>query len=318
MRPQNFKELVDLYTQSPKFSVLHDSTKYKDKTLLKVLLRVGAKMPVLYELDHMESLKQGNCWYELINSIKEDLSNAQKNSYRTSLKKVYDWGMKSIGIPLGSSPVLHIPILSHEPRETNPFTRAEIQVIKDYRKVTNCTKFSPSERLMSYVMEFLFETGMRPAEALRLNLDDIVQDTTPDGILDGTRLIRIIGAKGREQGKISRYVAVTPAVEVCIDWFITHRKLVKAKGSNLIVSVRGLKMVYGKLPMYFKRLMIKLGFKGKQIYDLRRGCATEIIHNPLYGITVAQKQLGHKNVATTMHYENLGKIQSAKLFKGHV
>ena len=55
----------------------------------------------------------------------------------------------------------------------------------------------------------------------------------------------------------------------------------------------------------------------KQLYDLRRGCATEIINAPQYGINVAQKQLGHKSILTTQRYESLNKKRAASLFKGH-
>jgi integrase len=63
--------------------------------------------------------------------------------------------------------------------------------------------------------------------------------------------------------------------------------------------------------------MITLRMPEKELYDLRRGCATNIIHDARYGINVAMKQLGHKNIATTMRYEALNKKKAANLFKGH-
>jgi integrase len=85
----------------------------------------------------------------------------------------------------------------------------------------------------------------------------------------------------------------------------------------LWVTVRGNKLNTTTSRELFKRTLKKIGLPDKQQYDLRRGCATNIIHDPRYGVTVAQKQLGHKDIRMTMRYENLGKREAARLFKGH-
>ena len=317
MNPQTFKELADLYTSSAHFSTLAPNTQKKDIRAFDKLISVGGDMEVYYTPDHTRTFEQGGLWFKAIATINGGLSNHQRNYYRRYIKALYAWANRSIGLPLGTCPATNIPVLAYEAKETMPFTRSDIQKVVEYRKATR-NAYTKSELIASYFTEFLFETGMRPSEALRLRVEDIVLDHSSDeSILNEERLIAVIGAKKREQGKVSRYLAVTPAVEACIKYFMTNRATIKPEHDLLICSVKGLTYNLVKITETFKKVLKKAGVVSRQMYDLRRGCATEIIHNPLYGITVAQKQLGHQNITTTQLYENLNKIQAAKLFKGH-
>ena len=143
-----------------------------------------------------------------------------------------------------------------------------------------------------------------------------MQDKKQDG--DRTQVIKIIGAKGREAGKLSRYVVVTPEVSKCLEAFYAYRKTRKVvKSERLIISSVGNDFSKRYANTLFKSVMLKVGFRQREMLDLRRGCATSIINNPLYKVTDAQKQLGHKHLSTTMRYEHLNKLEAAKQFKGH-
>ena len=315
MKPTIFKQLTEAFNQSSGVGTLVPSTQAVYVKYGEQLCNAVGEYPLVYDMNAPDAVEVSNKWFAAITDSC-NLSNYQRNNLKDHLNRVYMYGVKSYGIAYDSNPAIHMPTLRHEIRETSPFTKPEMAIIYDRTFVKGYRALTLKESLIANMARFLFCTGMRPAEARNLKLSDIVLDDTDQGSQRG-RLIQIIGAKGREAGKVSRYVAVTPEVLECIRVATAHRHSIKKpQGNYLFLSVQGRSVKQPSMTKDFQQLMARIGFEGKELYDLRRGCATEIIHNNDYGITVAQKQLGHKNISTTMRYESLGKKRAAGLFKG--
>jgi integrase len=250
-------------------------------------------------------------WYTKI--IKACKTNAMVNDRKDHIYRVYTWGKKNFGIPTDANPAIYMDNLRHEPAETNPFTLEEITKIKIYLNQPDKSKLTYTETIVANIVLFLFATGMRPQEMIDLGVSDIVMD---DNNID--RLIAIKGSKARESGKVSRYLFVTDEISSYIDVALAHRSTrTSVNNTSLWVSPNGKVIYKAELHRLFKNVLRKIGIADKQLYDLRRGCATNIIHDPRYGVIIAQKQLGHKDIKQTMRYENLGKREAARLFKGH-
>jgi len=309
MKPTNLKELLEEYKQGNHYKVLSEGTKLNYESLHKKLILTSNSHPLYYTNSQEETRAISSKWWDKIMDM--GYSNSQVNELKKHINRVYSWGFKNLGLSYDSNPAVYMTNLNHELKETHPFTREDVEI------VVSGKNYNTADKWVSNIVKFLFETGMRPNEMIELKVSDVVLDDTEKGTLGKTRLIQIIGAKGREKGKVSRYVAVTPAVQGCIRSAMEHRKSVKCSNEQLFCSITGRKTDYTYFNRAFRNLMIKLGMLEKEIYDLRRGCATEIINNPNYGINVAQKQLGHKSILTTQRYENLNKKRAASLFKGH-
>ena len=320
MKPLTIKELADLYTKSPDFTVLSPNTKKSYLAYLDMVVETGGQIPLQYESNLIHTVTQGSEWFKTIQAT--GWPNYTQNGVVGQIKRLFSWGIEKLGLPADTSPATYMPKLKHEKKDSNPFTPDEIKKIQNHRIIFG-TKYAPlklteQETIVSYMVEFLFETGMRPGEVFNLKLHDVVLDDHQSGFKSRDRLIQIMGAKGKEKGKVSRYISVTPQVDSLIKIAIQHRHSRKnVKCDNLWVSMQGKKIDHNNFAKSFKNLMVKVGLLDKQIYDLRRGCATEIINNPAYGLNVAQKQLGHASINTTMIYEKLSKKRAARMFRGH-
>lgn len=311
MKPTDFNSLLAEYKTGNHYKVLSEGTKVNYESLNKKLLNTGSSNPLFYSSAQDETRAISSKWWD--NIVEMGHSNSQINELKKQINRIYIWGIKNLGLSFDSNPAYYMTNLNHELKETHPFTREEVEDVRDIGRSPNTI----SQQWVSNIVVFLFETGMRPNEMMDLKLSDVVLDDTDKDTMGSTRLIQIIGAKGREKGKVSRYVAATPAVQACIKSAMEHRRSVGCTNEQLFCSIKGSKVVAPSLNKAFRDLMITLRMPEKQLYDLRRGCATEIINAPQYGINVAQKQLGHKSILTTQRYESLNKKRAASLFKGH-
>lgn len=310
-KPENLKQLIQNYLCSPDWDVLSPASVESYTKKNKVLLTHFSDNEVFYEYTTKVN-EQANVIFKTLKDA--SLSNYSRNLIRAHIHVLYKWANINHNVPPECDPYRFLPLLRHEPREGNPFTPKEVSKVVDLlttKDMRGRKLLSETEELIVWFIKFLFETGMRPGEAINLKPTDVVSDSEGD-------LIQIVGAKFRERNKVSRYIQVTDAVEECVSQSLRLRISRKTLHSDtLFVTEQGRKLSQVNIRTVFNRIMNKVGLEGKQPYDLRRGTATEIIHNPDYGVSVAQKQLGHKNIATTMSYERLNKKAAARLFNGH-
>lgn len=307
MKPTNFKELIEIYLSNPAVTSLSNASIKRYTALSNTLLSL-LNPELNYVSDPAKASEVGATWFT---KLKEGSSNAKVNDHKAHINRLYSWATRNLGVALDSNPSLYMENLKHEKKETSPFTAEDIRTILDWPTKSKHNKYSTTEQIVVNAIVFLYETGMRPQEFRSLKVNDIVYD---DNGRD--KLIAIRGAKGREEGKVSRYLFVTPKIQECIDIAIKHRSSVKPTHNNLFVSVKGKPIHQANFRLNFEQIITKVNLPKKEVRDLRRGCATNIIHNPRYGAVVAQKQLGHKQLSTTMIYENLDKKAAARLFRG--
>jgi len=311
-QPQTIMELITTHSSSSAWEVLTDSTQAAYTFMNKVLIKEFPEAKVFYSYNPL-AREQADYIFSHLGVV--GLTNQRRNQLRRHLHVLWQWGVVNIRLAPECNPSIFMPQLKHEPREGNPFTKEEVSSVMelvDKKMFKNQSLLNETETMVCWYIKFLFETGMRPGEAMSLLTTDVV-------IESGDKLIQIVGAKGRESGKVSRYISVTPGVKDCIDWAMKFRYSRKTISSDtlFVTTLKGGKLLSRNVTIIFARIMKLAGLENKQVYDLRRGAATAIIHDPRYGITVAQKQLGHKNIQTTMRYENLNKKAAAKLFKGY-
>jgi len=309
--PGSLEELIESYKLSSAWGVLAENTKACYTSMEGFILKHFKHIPVFYTYN-LAAREQADFIFKYMGEV--GLPNQRRNQLRAHINVLWQWAVVHHGAAPECNPTIFMPILRHEPREGSPFTKEEAYKVdgllksKDYK---GKSVLSESEVVVCWMVKLLFETGMRPSEAINLNYTDIIVDGEDT-------LLQIIGAKGREENKLSRYVSVTPGVRGCIDWAMKFRYSRKNLSTDsLFVTVTGKRPRFIFISKLFRGLMKLIGMEEKQLYDLRRGAATAIIHDPRYGITVAQKQLGHKNIQQTMRYENLNKKEAAKLFKGY-
>lgn len=312
-----FKDLTRVFVSSPHYKSLSSSTKYTYGKIINSLISVASDYPLEYQIGDKLPIEVANYWNDKITASGANTAYT-KNYQKTVLGLVFRWGTTNLGITPSSNPSLYLPKYKHESEHFKPFTYMDMQKIKARMAVTGYTALKKKDLLTAYLVQFLFETGMRPSEMMNIREHDVVLESREEGFRPD-RYLQIVGAKGREEGKISRYVFISPVSSKIIQWFIEHRRSTKAasKHSFLFTTVQGRKIKAQNLHARFTILMDLVGIEGKQLYDARRGCATEIINNPELGINVAMKQLGHKDIATTQKYERLDKIRAASMFKGH-
>ena len=308
MKPTTFKELTEQYLSNPDVTSLSASSINRYTALSNTLAELHN--PELdYTSNPMQAASNATVWFNKLTET--SVSNDRVNDHRKHIKRVYTWGTRNFGVAYDSNPGLYMKALKHEKKEHNPFTDQDIKDLVDFPLKSRYNKYSDSEKVIVNTIIFLYETGMRPQELSNLNVNDIIYDDN-----ETDKLIAIKGAKGREAGKVSRYLFVTPKVQECIDKALEVKRSAGSTTPKLFVNARGtdLNMVYFR--KIFKALLNRINMPEKTLYDCRRGCATNIIHNPRYGAVVAQKQLGHKHLSTTMIYENLDKKSAARLFRG--
>jgi len=308
MKPTNFKDLVETYLNNPAVTSLAPASIKRYTALSNSLLNL-LNPELSYTSDPAKASEVGSTWFTKLQE--EGSSNARVNDHKSHIKRLYIWATKNFGVAYDSNPSLYMKDLKHEKKETSPFTAEDIKTIVDLPVNSKYNKYSPNELLTVNSIVFLYETGMRPQEFRNLRVSDIVMD---DNGRD--KLLAIRGAKGREEGKVSRYLFVTPKIQECIDVALAHRSSVTTKTDKLFISIKGGEVYAENFRVSFDSTLSKANLPKKEIRDLRRGCATNIIHNPRYGAVVAQKQLGHKHLSTTMIYEDLDKKAAARLFRG--
>jgi integrase len=124
--------------------------------------------------------------------------------------------------------------------------------------------------------------------------------------------IEIVGAKHREEGKVSRLCRITDKVRETIQPFLGLNK----SPEDFVFSTHS----GGRLNKDFRSIAIKkacelVGIFPRDFYSTRRGTATEMFKAG-YDVAKIAGQLGHRNISTTMLYIKPSLTETADCFKG--
>jgi integrase/recombinase XerC len=144
------------------------------------------------------------------------------------------------------------------------------------------------------VLEFLYGTGVRVGELVRLDIDDIDR---------GRRLVRVVGKGDKE-----RRVPYGRPAEAALDaWLREGRPLLAtaASGAALLLGVRG-----GRLDQRAVRRLVHAhvaevgGAPDLGPHGLRHSTATHLLEGGA-DLRVVQELLGHSSLATTQIYTHV-------------
>lgn len=288
-----FQDILDAYKRSSRWDNLLDGSKVAYRKPIERLLALSGnlnssfttgfamQLPVAVARSRSAHLDEDE-WNRAIRSL--NVSNAEKNKMFIVLNAVYR------GAKL---PMMEFQPLPHEVEETDPFTKEEIELL--------WSRAMPiAMRVSVAFVRFCFYTGMRPwCEALVLKKSDV-----------GPDVIEVRGSKRREKDKVARMVRVLPETKECLDF-------IAQMGSRDLVWVneKGKPLLRGLVKERLNQACELFGVKHKEVYDARRGIATEMLRKGYLKQEVADL-LGHKDLRTTDKYDQRSKKEKALNFKG--
>ncbi len=165
---------------------------------------------------------------------------------------------------------------------------------------TQPTKFTSRDKAM---LELLYAAGIRAAELVGLNLEDI----------NFTRkLIRVMGKGGKE-----RIVPIGDTAKAALrDYIDTRNKFAPQKDERaLFLNCRGKRITTRSLARILNK-HITLSALNKRIspHTLRHAFATHLLDQGA-GIRDIQELLGHASISTTQRYTHLSMAQLMAVYK---
>lgn len=147
----------------------------------------------------------------------------------------------------------------------------------------------------SAILHALFSTGLRISELIKLNRDDIREDSNEIVVRGKGNKVRVVFLSPQAKEAAARYIARRTDVDPAL--FIRHKKGVGEAG-NLRLTVRSVQRI-------IRRHAVSAGLTKKVTpHTLRHSFATDLLSN---GADVRQVQqlLGHASITTTQIYTHL-------------
>jgi integrase/recombinase XerC/integrase/recombinase XerD len=144
------------------------------------------------------------------------------------------------------------------------------------------------------LLEFLYSTGCRAAEAVGASLVDV-------DLKNGS--VRVLGKGGKERLVFLGQVAV----EALRDYLLLRKRRVpRGDQSALFVNMRGGRLTTRGLRFILKRYVEESGWQGPVTpHTLRHSFATHVLDEGA-DIRVVQELLGHASLSTTQIYTHVG------------
>ncbi len=153
------------------------------------------------------------------------------------------------------------------------------------------------------IMELLFSTGLRVAELVKLNRDQINLNTGEFGIIGKGGRARVV------------FISTTAA-----EWLSGYLAARQDSGKPLFIQYRGKKTDEKRLTVRSIQWLVKKYALRARIpiklspHGLRHSFATNLLSNGA-DLRSVQEMLGHKNVATTQIYTHVTNKQLKDVFK---
>ncbi len=269
-----FKTLSNLYQLSADFTTLTENSKANYRSQIKKLV---ALEPFVVD------------WYQSI--IAQSTKNSSKVLLLSILRTVYGWGVRT-GV-VGTDPTLQFPRRKLPvARSTGFYRKEEIEKVWGHEK----TVYTAALRIMFY-------TGCRPSEVINLTMGDVDKG-----------LIRIVGAKRKEKGAVSRYCKVTPQIQECLQ-FANSVASITGRHEPLLQVTHGKKIHRGYWGSQIRKVLQELCMEARELRHARSGLATAM-QKAGYDIYQIKNQLGHSSVATTERYIRTTMEEKALAFEG--
>jgi integrase len=284
----DFQEIVEAYKKSSGWENLRESSKVAYRKPLERLVEIGMQLPVAVARSRSQFIVLRDEWNRRIRSLK--LSNNEKNKMFIVLNAAYE------GAGLDK---MEFDPLQHEVKETTPYCKEEVEALW---KAQLCIQ----QRIAVAFLRYCFWTGKRPwCEAL---------PTEWEHVHDHLGLIGVVGAKGKEEEAVARYVKILPEVNETLQFI---RQLVPARGNvgKVWIQENGRALTKGTVTRWLRDASKSAGVPYRQMYDARRGLATAMLRKG-YRLEDVANQLGHMSLETTKRYDQRRKDEKAQAFGG--
>ena len=193
------------------------------------------------------------------------------------------------------SPLESINSLKFYPEKQIPFSEEEM-------KNHQLPEGRPLKKdlLKELIIDTLYQTGIRKAELVSLQLDHVNLDSLE---------IKVIG-----KGNKARIIPISPELSSRFAEFITIRKPLKEYQSYFFINPKGKKLndkfVYSAVNSYLSLVTSK---KKRSPHILRHSFATHVLNNGAE-ISKVKKIMGHSSLASTQVYTSANIEQLKKVF----
>lgn len=220
----------------------------------------------------------------IVSLVDSGISNRTVNRKISSLKTYYKFLLKTSQIEIN-------PLAKHKALKTSkkiqvPFSETEIENVMEMLQAEN-TFEGLRDRL---IVELFYSTGIRRAELINVNLNDVSF---------AQKTIKVLGKRNKE-----RIIPLLPSVFNTINTYLSLRdQLEDIKDSNyLFLTIKGVKvyemLVYRIINSYFSKTSEKVK---KSPHILRHSFATHLL-NEGADINAVKELLGHSSLASTQVY----------------
>ena len=261
--------------------------KYSPHTILAYKRDLESFLEFASEAYDYKNIKEVN--YSIIRSwiislVDNNISNRSVNRKVSSLKTYYKFLLKTSQIDIN-------PLAKHKALKTSkkiqvPFSEAEIENVMellgtadDFEGVRN-----------KLIVELFYSTGIRRAELIGLQLNDVSLSQ---------KSIKVLGKRNKER----IIPLLSPVVNTISQYLELRDKLTNIRDNNyLFLSVKGVKiyetLVYRIINTYFSKASEKVK---KSPHILRHSFATHLL-NEGADLNAVKELLGHSSLASTQVY----------------
>lgn len=225
-----------------------------------------------------------------------------KNAAIAALSAVYTWGIRVGILPVNDNPVPYLTRYKHERRETQPFTKEEIDHIYNF-------DWPASRKPYAMVTVLSWETAARPDELFNVETNHFTTRVVADETLF---FMAIYKAKGRVAGELGRYIQLSQRALDIIKWFLAEPSFPGTE-KYAFRNAQGGQMNYSSYYWMSKKICAEanLNCENRVPYDTRKGAATHMKLEGKKSMEQIQHLLGHASAATTRRYVFQNKMGKA-------
>ena len=235
-----------------------------------------------YEVEEPSEITYRYIRFWIVRLSEKGLSNRSVNRKLSALRSYFNFMMKT-GL-ITQNPMAEHRSLKEPKKVQVPFTEKEVENALNY--FNNDQDFESVRNKL--VIEMLYLTGMRRAELIGLQLNDV---DTDGGV------VKVLGKRNKER-IIPLLNSVTPSIQT----YLNLRKAIKPDVTNFFITKNG-KPLYQSL-VY---TIVKNAFDGvttklkKSPHILRHSFATHLL-NKGADLNSVKELLGHASLASTQVY----------------
>ncbi|SHJ09213.1 integrase/recombinase XerC [Mesonia phycicola] len=234
----------------------------------------------------------------IIQLVDSGITNRSINRKISSLKTFYKYLLKTKQIEV--SPLIKHKSLKVSKKIQIPFSDKEVeQVISGFKATTFL------ELRDKLIIELLYSTGMRRAELINLEVNNIDLEKLQ---------VKVLGKRNKE-----RILPLLSSIKNTAEFYLRERaQIASANTSALFVTSKGEKvyttLVYRVINNYFSKASTKVK---KSPHILRHSFATHLL-NEGADLNSVKELLGHSSLASTQVYTHNGIKELSKVYlKSH-